>query len=169
MRLKRTRIGAILQFARAMKARDSTSFPAANCFASSPRAVIRRSAPSPASENHVRKSSTRSTKAFQFQRRERSGTGLHQPHRAREKSPRADRFARQSRRRSRARTNTSRPVSSENKFGIALDRIATVYERAAKMRNIESRRRADAHRFADHRGCAVCRGDRESRADSCTS
>ncbi len=53
---------------------------------------------------------------------------------------------------------------SENKFGIALERAAQVYERASKMPAITDSRRADAHRFADHRGGAFRRRDRENCA-----
>ena len=53
---------------------------------------------------------------------------------------------------------------SENKFGIALDRIARVYEAASRDAEHPDPRRADAHRLANHARAAVRRCDREGRA-----
>jgi len=76
---------------------------------------------------------TPSTKRFQFQRRERSGIGMDRPDRARQGCACADRAAGKPM----STPATHRYIStgrSENKFGIALHRVASVYEKAAQPR-----------------------------------
>ena len=53
---------------------------------------------------------------------------------------------------------------SENKFGIALDRVGRRLRAGRADAEHRDPRRADAHRLADHGRGAVRRGDRESHA-----
>ena len=96
-----------------------------------PRSVL-----SQAWENRPKKSITRQGRRLQFQCRERSGVGHIDRDRGRKeiRAPTALRANPDVDPRTHEYISTG---SHENKFGIALDRSATVYARAAKMRNIK--------------------------------
>ena len=84
------------------KARDSTSFPAANSFASlRPAAKRGRCTFAGVGKSREEIEYALDRESLLFQCRERSGTGLHRSHRRRERRARADCLAGQSRRRGR--------------------------------------------------------------------
>ena len=109
------------------------------------------------------------TRRLQLQRRERSGTRVRSS-----ASPAQKICVRQSRCASIPMSipHTHEYISTgshENKFGIALDHSRGRLR--ARRRNAQHRyrRRADAHRFANHRGEAVRERDRKGGADSYAS
>ena len=52
----------------------------------------------------------------------------------------------------------------DNKFGIAFEEVEGVYERATKLKNLQIRGCADAHRLAAHGSWAIRKGGEKSRA-----